>query len=254
MLDLVVTMVSSTTVRRVSRSTTREDLSEVHLPVVADGGRPLAADSHEGTLPAAAPTGRDITTSDVQRLVEAGAPFDELVNMALVQANKQAVREGGGIAPIVSMLTIGEEERDGAGTSEAAVKRTSSVVSALWSLAAHNTANQDAIRLADGVPRLVAQLDCNCRPEAPELAGHAAGALWSLAANNTCNQDAVREAGGVGRLIALLEASITTCPEAARHAAVSRPTSPHPLRAHCLCRASELPRPFASARDEPAAR
>ena len=53
---------------------------------------------------------------------------------------------------------------------------------ALWSLAAHSAANQEAIRAAGGVCLLVTQLvhSTSHHHDAPDLAGHTAGALWSL--------------------------------------------------------------------------
>ena len=198
--------------RRVSRSTTREDLG------APPGEQPACA--HASTERASA------SAADVSALVEAGA-IEELLGLALDQRNKQAVREGGGILPIVRLLPgepVDAELPPGetGGTQHQAV----TVVSALWSLAAQSAANQDAIREAGGVPLLVRQLS---RPgtsaDAPDLAGHVAGALWSLASNNTSNQHAVREAGGVGALIALLESAASASPDGARHA-VRAPAPP----------------------------
>ena len=213
--------------RRVSRSTTREDL----------GSNASPCKLNEVSMEALAPALLAAKPERVRELV-ANNDHDELVSIALIQQNKHVVREGGGIASIVNMLPSGsampgdDENSHSGAAEEAPVFRslaaptapahhaisatttslpsaelsltTNTVVSALWTLAAHSTANQDAIREAGGVPRLVAQLRYPGRPDAPELAGHTAGALWSLASSNPKNQHAVREAGGVAALIDLL--------------------------------------------------
>lgn len=157
------------------------------------------------------------TAEEVANLVASGAEHvGNLVDLALVHANKHAVREGGGIASIVALLPL-------AASSEPLVgaRRTSTVVSALWSLCANSSANQDAIRHSGGIARLVAQLARPGRAEVPDLAAYTAGALWCLVSNNTANQHAVREAGGIAALIAVLAAATVADepqPEAAYHA------------------------------------
>ena len=94
----------------------------------------------------------EVEAAEVAKLVAEGGPLDELINIALVQSNKHAVREGGAIPLIVGLL-----REDGGLVPSAAAwpsLRATTVVSALWSLAAHTPLNQDAIRLAGGVPRL----------------------------------------------------------------------------------------------------
>ena len=218
----------------------------------------LAAQHASEQLLVAAMGSARFSAAEVAKLVAEGGPLDELINIALVQSNKHAVREGGAIPLIVGLL-----REDGGLVPSAAAwpsLRATTVVSALWSLAAHTPLNQDAIRLAGGVPRLVAQVQCPpptvgggrpafasaasacaafafsacaaappgaavagsgefCSAFCPELAGHAAGALWSLAANSAANQHAVREAGGIARLVQLLEVTVPWQPEAARLAA-----------------------------------
>ena len=117
--------------RRVSRSTTREDLS---------------GDEADAPDPSSIARSVLVTAAEVAHLVTLGPPFDDLVHTALVPSNKHAVREGGGIAPIVGLLS------DDAATSLTSCGKTE-VVSALWSLAAHTPANQDEIRRVGGVHR-----------------------------------------------------------------------------------------------------
>ena len=216
--------------RRVSRSTTREDWVGTESPPRGSSSAVVSAE-------------------DVARLVQAGAPYNELVSLALVQANKQAVREGGGVEPIVSLLPACLDAAENAATADialTAMQHTSTVVSALWSLAAHSTANQDAIRVAGGVPMLVAHLTHPSYSGSPELAGHTAGALWSLASNNTLNQHAVREAGGVGALITLLQSAVHTSPDAARHAVRHPPLLTRPFWHACILMRARLFSPSAA--------
>ena len=205
----------------------------------------LAAQHASEQLLVAAMGSARFSAAEVAKLVAEGGPLDELINIALVQSNKHAVREGGAIPLIVGLL----REEGGLVPFAAAWPslRAQTVVSALWSLAAHTPLNQDAIRVAGGVPRLIAQVRCpppavgggrpafacaaappgaaaagsgeSCSAFCPELAAHAAGALWSLAANSAANQHAVREAGGIARLVQLLEVTVPWQPEAARLAA-----------------------------------
>ena len=147
--------------------------------------------------------------------------------MADNSANKDAIREAGGVPKLVALLDVATTRIDAAG--------------ALCGLANGNRADQDAIREAGGVPKLVSLLDApEARGErrggavasgpllqrqqrrdprgrrraeaggAPRRAGgrggSAAGILWKLAEYyNSANQDAIRDAGGVPKLVALLD-------------------------------------------------
>ena len=140
-----------------------------------------------------------VSQSDVVRLVKQGAPHNDLVNAALVQANKVAVRDGGGIPVIVSLL-----KRD---AGEPHPVRAVTAISALWSLAAHNVACQDAIRIAGGVPLLVLFLDChNDAPEGLSLQGMPLEPFgrWR---RTTCQPERCARGSGVERLIGLLDAA-----------------------------------------------
>ena len=158
------------------------------------------------------------TPTQVAEIIAAGPDAHaELIDLVRNPVNKNVVREAGAIPVPVQMLPASLEQEE---VNPLKTRRQSpcSVINALWSLAAQNEENQDAIRQAGGVPRLVAQLQ---NPGTSAVAGHAAGALWSLAANNPSNQHAVRESGGVTSLIDLAHAcsSSTWSPDAARHAA-----------------------------------
>ena len=71
--------------------------------------------------------------------------------------------------------------------------------SALWSMAANNSDNQEAIATAGGIPLLVQLLRGSS-----EVHGDAAGALWSLAAA-TNNQKLIADDGGITALVGLLK-------------------------------------------------
>jgi len=120
--------------------------------------------------------------------------------------NRDAVREAGGIPPLVAMLSSGA----------APLATQQQAVGALWSLAANNTANQDAIREAGGVHWLVGLLYAG---HASVAAQEAAAALANLAASNATNKSAIREAGAIAPLMALLQAGAAS--EAAQHAAAA---------------------------------
>ena len=80
--------------------------------------------------------------------------------------NQDAIREAGGIAPLVALLGAG---------ADSDVARCAA--GALWNLA-DNATNEDAIREAGGIAPLVALLGAGADSEA---AGNAAGALRNLA-------------------------------------------------------------------------
>ena len=112
-----------------------------------------------------------------------------------------SLREAGSLVPLVRLLSH----------HGAAHPSTEAAARALFNLAA-NDANQDAIRVANGIPPLVALLGAG--PESA-AATKAAGALFNLAANDT-NKVAIRGAGGIPPLVALLRARADT--EAAENA------------------------------------
>ena len=80
-------------------------------------------------------------------------------------------------------------------------KLTSKNLNTIWSLAANNVINQDAIREAGGIPPLVALLAAGADNEA---AMNAAGALRNLAAGTVALENAVLEAGAIPRLVTQL--------------------------------------------------
>jgi hypothetical protein len=123
------------------------------------------------------------------------------MNLSVNATNEDAIREAGGIAPLVVLLGAGAD-------SEAA----GNAAGALMNLAV-NATNKDVIREAGGIAPLVALLGAGADSEA---AGNAAGALMNLASNST-NKDAIREAGGIAPLVALLGAGADS--EAAGNAA-----------------------------------
>ena len=115
--------------------------------------------------------------------------------------NQDAIREAGGIAPLVALLGAGSDS-EAAGDAAGALRNLS-----------ENATNKDAIREAGGIAPLVALLGAGADSGA---ARDAAGALMNLAVNAT-NKDAIREAGGIAPLVALLGAGADS--DAARCAA-----------------------------------
>ena len=116
----------------------------------------------------------------VVALLDAGVAAAESAAGALWNlsnaTNEDAIREAGGIPPLVALL--------GAADSEAAGE----AAGALMSLSV-NVTNMDAIREAGGIAPLVALLGAGADSEA---AGNAAGALMNLADNAT-NEDTILE-------------------------------------------------------------
>ena len=108
-------------------------------------------------------------------------------------ANKDAIREAGGVAPLVELLKAGAQS-----------KAAEYAAGALCNMAIGNAANKDAIREAGGVAPLVELLKAGAQSKAAE---HAAGALQpNMTCNNAANRDAICMAGGVAPLVELLKA------------------------------------------------
>jgi len=108
------------------------------------------------------------------------------------QTNQDAIREAGGLAPLVELL--------GAGAESMAAQKAAGALANL----ASNSTNKDAIRTVGGIPRLVELLRAGARSRGPyEAAQHAAAVLANLASNAT-NKDAIREAGGIDALVGML--------------------------------------------------
>jgi len=76
---------------------------------------------------------------------------------------------------------------------------------ALWSMSHNNTAVQQAIASAGGVPLLISLLS-----DDPEIHRSAAGALWSLAADAR-NQKLIAAEGGIPHLVELLRTGKKNC-------------------------------------------
>lgn len=124
--------------------------------------------------------------------------------LAASETSRDAIRQQGGIPPLVALLASGAD-------SEAAQE----AAGALCNLAHNNDANRDAICAAGAIPRLVKLLSAGVDTSA---AAHAAGALRNLALD-AANLAAIREAGGIPRLVSLLSAGPES--EAARRAAAA---------------------------------
>eukprot|EP00192_Tetraselmis_astigmatica_P020972 CAMPEP_0117667308 /NCGR_PEP_ID=MMETSP0804-20121206/10885_1 /TAXON_ID=1074897 /ORGANISM="Tetraselmis astigmatica, Strain CCMP880" /LENGTH=276 /DNA_ID=CAMNT_0005475001 /DNA_START=59 /DNA_END=890 /DNA_ORIENTATION=+ len=105
--------------------------------------------------------------------------------------NKEAVREEGGIPPLVTLTHLKHDN-----------PITRWAVWATGALASNNPTNQDAIRAHGGIPPMVKLL---VRKVDDQVATEAAIALVNLAYNNMDNQDAIREAGGVHSMVQLLK-------------------------------------------------
>ena len=107
-------------------------------------------------------------------------------------SNQDAIREAGGVAPLIRLL--------GQGAASNAASRAADALGGL----ARNThrANQIAIREHGGIEQLVALLT---QEPIGEAATKAAGALKHLAFAYSANREAIRDAGGIDPLVALLE-------------------------------------------------
>eukprot|EP00947_MAST-08B_sp_MAST-8B-sp1_P006272 g6272.t1 len=103
-----------------------------------------------------------------------------LWNLAPDQANRDPIREAGGIPLIIGAFKEAPKEACGA----------------LWNLAAGNPANKDAIREAGGIPLIIGAMD----GADAKVQTEACGALKNLANDNPANKEAIREAGGMERL------------------------------------------------------
>ena len=75
------------------------------------------------------------------------------------------------------------------------------MAAAIWSMAANNPANQDAVAQSGGIELLIGMLGV-----APQVQRDVAGALWSLAGNpgNAANQAKIAKKGGIEPLVSLL--------------------------------------------------
>jgi vacuolar protein 8 len=114
------------------------------------------------------------------------AATSAFVNLANNVTNQDAIREAGGLAPLIGCL-----RDESLGVRQNAAQ-------ALASLAA-NATNQDAIREAGGLAPLIGYL----RDGNSDMRHYAAGALGILAMNTT-NKDSIRGAGALPLLLSML--------------------------------------------------
>lgn len=189
---------------------------------------PSAFDRHALRQPGGIPTLVEMLTSGAAPAHTQQQAVSALWGLAANHtANQDAIREAGAIPRLVALLTLdtphrrvdgvrkrtvkskekeekdvreGKEGEDGDGGTESDILQH--VAGALWSLAANNMANQEAIRSAGGICLLVGLLSA----PSDATARHAAGALRNLAADNPTNKKEIREQGGVPSLVALLHA------------------------------------------------
>ena len=121
--------------------------------------------------------------------VGATAAAGALWYLARSAANKEAIREAGGVPALVALLVCGPD-----------CDVTFKAAAALWSLADSSAANKEAIREAGGIPALVRLLSCGPERRATLKA---AGALGSLAFA-PANKEAIRQARAIPALVTLL--------------------------------------------------
>ncbi len=113
-----------------------------------------------------------------------------LCDLAKILINQNAIREAGGIVPLVALLE----------DASTVVRKYAALT--LSNLAHRNLTNKDVIRNVGGVVSLIALLkDTDTDTEVIQWV---ARALCNLACNNLANQDAIREAGGIVLLVPLL--------------------------------------------------
>ena len=139
-------------------------------------------------------------------------------------SNQVSIAAMGGIAPLVQMLAVhlpqialaatetspfasplptptslsSSQSRPQSANSEVQ-KLVKEIACALWSMADHNTANQDAIAEAGGIGLLVKLLECGVR----EVHRNAAGVLWSIA-DSAANQRRIANESAIAPLVALI--------------------------------------------------
>ena len=127
------------------------------------------------------PTGPNPAELVIRTFVEAVA--------RLARSHRDAVREAGGIAPLVTLLRSGSSEVQGLA---AAVLRD---------LATDNPANRDAILNAGGLDELVEMVRSDATRPA---AGEAAGALRALSSGFPLGCKAICSAGGIEALVQMV--------------------------------------------------
>jgi hypothetical protein len=107
--------------------------------------------------------------------------------------NREAIREAGGIAPLVALLaTPGHSDDD-----------VMIITGALWNLGYNNSENQDAIREASGL-RVLSTLLSSTEATAGSVP-NICGCLRNLCHGNEANKDEVRESGGIARLVEIAD-------------------------------------------------
>jgi len=109
-----------------------------------------------------------------------------------------AITEAGGVAPLVELL-----QRTPAGGSINSDETRITAAAAIERLAKGHRKNQDAIRVAGGLPPLVLMLQSS---ENDEMQKAAACAAWRLVENNLGNAQALRLSEGVPDLVRLSSA------------------------------------------------
>ena len=148
--------------KRVSRSTTRQDVSTPPTTALAGYNSHIMFNNPANTVFATAKDKGSVVCGNVAcdsaaiaQLITslsqddssdaAKRAADQLAALGAGAVNRDAVREGGGIPPLVSMLELGAAP---AATQQQAV-------GALWSLAYNNEANAVAIVRAGGIEPLL---------------------------------------------------------------------------------------------------
>ncbi|KAK9817850.1 hypothetical protein WJX72_003123 [[Myrmecia] bisecta] len=177
-----------------------QTLARHHRPVqdlVRDEGAiPTIVSLLASTSRAADPSATEARGNAEASREEAAEPLATAAAWALVvlafenPTNRAAIRDAGGLPPLINLLY--------AGTSTLAVE---GAVLALLNLCHDTPANQEAVREAGGIAPLVALLRAGLAAERAGLAvaESAAACVRNLAAGNRLNQDAICEAGGVDR-------------------------------------------------------
>lgn len=119
-------------------------------------------------------------------------------------ANQVAIATAGGVGLLVKLLgtevIVGQDKA----LAEIAANLRKEMASAIWSMAAGNPDNQEAIAAAGAIPILVSMLGGIVIGESHRIV---AGALCSIAGHpgNTANQLAIASAGGIPSLVKLLK-------------------------------------------------
>ena len=127
------------------------------------------------------------------------------------ERNQDGIRSAGGIAPLVALLSLPDED---ATTSDAqATKDSETREDAIWKVKAHSAealaelakdspSNQASIAEAGSIKPLIKLLAADIKHDAPKE--QAANALFRLSANCPANQEAIAQADGLTTLVNLV--------------------------------------------------